>query len=318
MMSSYRPLSVWNSLLSRGLVLFALGLTVQGPSTAVAQAKYASAEEAFGVGVAYVNAKNYAASQEPLEIALQLARNDAMKLRVSDALVLTYTKLANVPKMVERAEYIIEKSDQEARRSNVRGQLLNFIHEQGKLDEFIARHEAVLKNDPENHVTLYVLSEAFDKLRRDPVRAAALTERLIALEKKQQKPQDVTKMAALASQYAKAKKHQEAAELFEQVAPLDEKLAAWHWKEAATNWLEAKDNKRAIEAARKSLKSAPETRSEILEYFWRKNLADVFLKTGEAATAASQYEAALKKTKIEGYRKECERLLAEAKSKSQT
>jgi tetratricopeptide (TPR) repeat protein len=89
-------------------------------------------------------------------------------------------------------------------------------------------------------------------------------------------------------------------------------------KEAATAWLQIDDPKKALDAARKSLASAPETRSDLLAYFWRRGLADVFLKAGDAPAAVAQYEEALKKTTIEGYRKDCEKLLAEAKSKSKT
>lgn len=296
-------------------LLFSLAYT---PNVSAVQAKYVNAEEAFAVGAAFFNARNYAASQEPLEIALQLAKDDKMRLRISDALVATYRELANVPKFIERAEFIIDKSDSDPKRSITRSQLLAFIHKHGKVDELIQRHEESLKKDPNNRTSLFILSDAYDNLKKDPKRAAEITERLIALEKTQGKPQNVSKSATLAAQYAKLKKFKEAAELYEQIAPLDEKLAAWHWKEAANCWLQMNDNAKALEAARKSAKAPPEARSSVLVYYWRKGLGDIFLKSGDAGAAIPQYEDAIKNASGDIAKKECEKLLAEAKAKSRT
>lgn len=304
--------------LGKLFVLLAAFLFAVTPNVSAVQAKYVNAEEAYAVGAAFRNAKNFAASLEPLEMALQLAKDDAMRLKASEALLGTYRELANVPKFVERAEFVIEKSDSDPKRSITRRELLGFVHKHGKADELIQRHEETLKKEPNNRTSLFILSEAYDNLKKDAKRAAELTEKLIALEKTQGKPQNVSKSATLASQYAKLKKFKEAAELYEQIAPLDEKLSAWHWKEAANCWLQMNDNAKALEAARKSAKAPPEARSGVLVYFWRKSLGDTFLKAGDAPAAIPQYEDAIKNATGDSARKECEKLLAEAKAKLRT
>ena len=158
-----------------------------------------------------------------------------------------------------------------------------------------------------------MLSEIYSRIKEQPDRAAELIDRLASLDKQSGKPRDVPQQAQLAEQYVRAKKYQQGAELYESIAPLDEKLAAWHWKEAAAAWLSAGQKDKALAAAKKSAASPAETRSELLTHYWHRNLADVFLKAGDPKAAIPHYEQAIQKTNIEGYIKDCEKSLAEAR-----
>jgi tetratricopeptide (TPR) repeat protein len=278
-----------------------------------AETPYRSAEEAYRVGAAYVSTKNYKASLEPLEAALRLEPDDDLRLKINLALIPAYRTLPEIGKFVLACEYVIDKADSETKRSLIRRTLLSTVHVRGEADELIERHEDILKKDGGNRLSLYILSEAYTRLKRDPQRAAELIERLAKLDEKPDGSVDISRTASLAQQYVRAKKYAQGAELYEQIAPLDAKLAAWHYKEAATAWLAGGDREKALAAAKRSAHSPPEKRSEILAYFWRRGLADVFLATGEPNLAIEHYLEAINNTTIEGYIKDCEKLIDDAR-----
>jgi tetratricopeptide (TPR) repeat protein len=273
---------------------------------------YRSAEEAYRVGAAYVSTRNYEASITPLETALQLDPDVDLRLKINLALLPAYRTLPELDKFIAACEYVIGKVDSEARRSIVRRMLLGGVHIRGKADELIQRHEDILKKDGQNRTSLYILSEAYSRLKRNPERAAELIERLAKLDEQSGGPVDVTQKAKLAQQYVRARKFAEGAALYEQIAPLDAKLAAWHYKEAATAWLAVGDQEKALAAANSSAASDPETRSDLLAYFWHRGLADVFLATGRPAVAIDHYRQAMDKTEIEGHIEDCQKLIREA------
>lgn len=284
-----------------------------------AKSKYKSAEEAFGVGAAHYNSRNFAASREPLEAALILApeKDAKYRIKVYEALLASYRQIETSEQLIAACEYIIQNSDRDAERSLTRSSLMSFIHERGKVDPFIKRHEERLKKNPKDRLSVYLLSEVYTRVRENPERSVELLKQLAVLDgKKPGEAVDVNTSAKLAMQYIRAKEYQKGAELYEQLAPLDENLAAWHWKEAAAAWLKLKQNEKALAAAKKSLEAPPEKRNELLTHFWHRGLGDVFLAVGEPKLAIPQFEKAIETTKIEGYIKDCKSSLAEAREKA--
>ena len=208
-------------------------------------------------------------------------------------------------------------SGQDAEKSLTRSSLMSFIHQRGKVEPFIKRHEERLKKNPKDRLSVYLLSEVYSRVRENPERSVELLKQLAALDgKKPGEAVDVNTSAKLAMQYIRAKEYQKGAELYEQIAPLDKTLEAWHWKEAAAAWLKHKQNDKALAAAKKSEEATPEKRNEQLAHFWHRNLADVFLAAGEPKLAIPHYEKAIETTKIEGYLKGCKASLAEAREKA--
>lgn len=284
---------------------------------AKAKAKYTSADEAYGVGVAYYNSRNFAASREPFEAALMLGKDQEDRLRIYGTLMASYRLLPNIEPFVTVCEYIIKYSERDAEQSLTRGALLSFLHERGKLDPFIQRHEDRLKNNPKDRLSLYLLSEVYTRLREDPERSIQLLKQLAEVDGKNSDDAiNVQANAKLAAQYIRAKEYLKGAELYEKIAPQDKSLAAWHWKEAATAWIKLKNTEKALAAAAQSARSDPEARSELLTHFWHRNLADVYMAAGEPKLAIPHFEMAIKKTNIEGYIKECNASLVEARAKA--
>jgi hypothetical protein len=63
-----------------------------------------------------------------------------------------------------------------------------------------------------------------------------------------------------------------------------------------------------------SAASLPESRSDLLIFYWRDGLGDVFVATGEPALAIPQFEAAIAATNIAGQKMATEKKLADAKA----
>jgi tetratricopeptide (TPR) repeat protein len=180
----------------------------------------------------------------------------------------------------------------------------------------VKRYDKRLKKDENDRTALYVLSELYARAKQDPEKAIEFTHRLNKVDGKDDAPVDVLQSGNLARQYTAARKYQEAAELYAKIAPLDEKLAAWHWKEAAQSWLKLGDKKKALEAAKKSHESMPEARNDQLAHHWHRGLGDVLLATGEAKLAVGHFEKAIELTKIDGYVKDTQASLAEARKQA--
>ncbi len=68
----------------------------------------------------------------------------------------------------------------------------------------------------------------------------------------------------------------------------------------AAAWLLLGQKDHALAAAKKSAESPPEQRNDLLAHFWHRNLAEVFLATGQAKLAIPHYEQAIQKTNIQG------------------
>lgn len=286
---------------------------------ASAKNKYTSADQAFGVGAAHYNSRNFAASREPFEAALILApgKDAAYRIKVYRALTASYRQLENIDPFIQASEYVIRHSDRAAEQSLTRDSLLAFITERVKLEPFIQRHEERLKKDPKDRLSVYLLSEVYLSVRVNPERATELLNQLATLDgKKAGEPADVNASAKLAAQYVRAKEYQKGAELFEQIAPLDKRQEAWHWKEAAQAWLKLKQKEKALAAAKKAVEIGPDKRSDLLAHYWHRHLGDVFLAVDEPKLAIPQYEMAIETTKIEGYIKDCKGSLAEAREKA--
>ncbi len=236
---------------------------------------YDTAEEAYRAGLAYLQLKQVEKSREPLEAALKPAPDAAYRVKIYHALLPAYRALPDVTKLFDALEYIIRHGASAPRRSLARTSMMAAAHERGKIDALVNRYEAKLKQDPDDRVSLYILSEVYDRLNPNPEKGARIAERLAALDQKAGKAIDVREEARRASQLVRAGKVTEGAELFEVIARADPKLSAWHYKEAALAWQKAKKPDRALKAAMASLASAGRPR-RLLEYFWRRSLGDVF------------------------------------------
>jgi tetratricopeptide (TPR) repeat protein len=261
-------------------------------TAAYGQENFNSFNDAMNAGARLVRDQQYAASQAPLEAALKLAADDRQRLRAYQALLPAYRQLPEIDKMLEAQEFIIRHTERWAGRSLAARDLASFLHQRGKTDTGIQRYEARLKEDAKDIAAVSVLAVIYTRTKRDPQRGPELTGRLEALDRELS--------VALAQR-------------LEQDAQAAPQTAASLLKDAATVWLEAGDKAKALAAAKKSLDSLPESRSDILVLQWREGLGDVLLETGEPQLAAIQFEAALAATSNPALRRGPEKKLAQAK-----
>jgi serine/threonine protein kinase len=299
--------------------------------------KYSSAKEAYQVGVAYYNSRNYEASRGPFEAALRLAKNDGdMRLKAHEALLAAYRLIPEFEPYQKAAEYVITHHKHDAHRSITRRSYLSFAFNRGQIRNLVKQHEKQLKKDPNNWTSLYLLSEIYSGrygLRSSvdhSKRAIELIEQLAKLEEKRVvaaggSPKKMSaaeavkisrQKANLARQYSQAKNYQKAAELYEETAPLDPRTHAWNLKDAAEMRLKLGDRKGALRLALAAEKAPPEARNDQLTHFFERSLGNTFLAVGEPKKAIPHYEIAIKKTKIEGYLKDTKASLQEAREKA--
>lgn len=169
-----------------------------------AEAKYKSADEAFGVGAVFYNSRNFEASREPFEAALKMAPDDKFRLKVYEALIPSYRLLRDSDKMIRACEFIIENSDRSAQQSLTRTSLLGFVYQRGLTDDLIKAHEKRLKKDKDDRTSLYILSELYARVKRDPQKAIEYTNRLSKVDGNDDAPVDVLQSGNLARQYMAA------------------------------------------------------------------------------------------------------------------
>lgn len=285
--------------------------------------KYDTAEKAWGVGVALYNAKDFEASREPFEAALELAPDNEFRLKVYEALLPAYREIPEFEPFLTASEFIITHSKQDAHQSLARRAFLSFAYNRGQIKSLIEQYEERLQKDDKDRTAVYILSEIYTSADRNPKRAIELIEQLQKLDaenkKSDDKPTDpvaaakiAREKAKLAAQYMKAKEFEKSATLYEEIAPLDPTTHAWNLKEAAMAWLKNDNKDEARRLALKADEATAEARNDQLSHFFHRNLGDVLLAVGEPAKAAEHFKIAIEKTTIEGYVKDTKASLQEA------
>ena len=222
------------------------------------------------------------------------------RIRAHRALISCYRLVPEMEKMAGSVEYIIAHSESSAEKSITRTSYMSYLHQRGLTDDAVKRYDKQLKQNRDNQAALYLLSEIYSRLKDDPAKSIELTNRLMKLQGKEETV-DPRENARLASQYIRAKKYKEGAELYEKIANLDKTTQAWHWKEAAAAWAKLGDKENALAAAKQSDASPPEERAGGLVHFWHKGLADVFMQVDQPKLAIPHYKAAIETTEIQGY-----------------
>lgn len=258
-----------------------------------AEEKYKTFEEARSAGAKLLRNQQYAEAQEPLEAALRLAPDDKARLDIYQALKPVYRMLPEIDKKLEADEYLITHGDRRTGRTLASRDLVSFLHQRGKIDLAIERYDARLKADPKDHAALAVLTVIYTQIKRDKQRADELGKRLEEVQR------ELSRSVAQ--------------RLEKQADAADAPAAASLLKDAAQVWLEAGEKAKALATAKRSAGGPPEQRNELLTFYWRDGLGDVFLATDSPQLAVAQFEAALAVAKTEGQRMATEKKLAAAK-----
>lgn len=275
---------VFSGLLAWG----AIGSPAQGDD------KYPSANAAVADAVKFMEKRDYKSAQAPLEAALELAPDDAYRLRIYNNLMACYRLLPETDKMVEACEFTINKTKENSERSLTARSLTSFMFQRGKLDETRKTYEDRLAKDADSLVALAMLAAIHQVNFNDRNHAAVYRARLDKVERK--------RSGSLAEDE-------------EQLAETDAGQATGHWKQAAVYWNRAGEPAKALQAAKQAEATGPEKRGELLLHYWHAQLGDVYLSANSPQDAIRHFEKAIETTKIAGYKKDCEKKLAEAKAK---
>lgn len=280
--------------------------------------------EAYSVGAKRINMRKYKESISPLESALKLAETDKDRIRCYQALKFPYRMLPAETKMIEAVEFIMSHTERVTERNLAGRDLLSFLFQRGKIEFATKRYEALLQKEKENTTALYMLSEIYEKVTKDPERATEMLQRLVKVDAKSAPtPADGKKMTQaevlaqgrLAASLVRSRQFQKGAELFEKIAPHLESTEAWHWKEAALAWSRINEQKKSLSALSQAIKVGPDTRSDQLTHFWYRQIGDLYVSMEKYKMAIPMFEKAIEFTEIEGYIDGCKKSIQTCKEK---
>lgn len=282
------------------------------------ESKYQSYNEAWSIGVAFYNSRNYAAATEPLEAALRMAPGKEEKLKVYKALIPCYRLDSGNKKMMKAVEYVMKNAALGFRASMTTRSYLSFLHQRGKTKEAIERYEDRLKKSPDDKVALRLLGEIYTSYSRNPDRAKEILRQLqvVAPIEMDGSQSAFLQQGSLARSFTNAKDYESSAKIYGLLAEKDADNAGQHLKDLADVLLRSGETKKAVEVARKAVEAGPDRRSEQLTYYWYRSLGDLLLEHGEASEAVPLLKKAVTLTKIEGYLKTTKEKLEEAKAKA--
>jgi tetratricopeptide (TPR) repeat protein len=294
--------------------------------------KYSTDKEAFGVGAAFYNSRNFKASREPFEAVLKLTKDDELRLKTNESLLQAYRLIPEFEPFRDAAEYVISNATRDAQRSLTRRSFVGFSYQRGQIDNLINRYEKRLKKNSDDYLSVYMLSEIYQRAKSNPQRAIAMIKQLEVLNKVRNPsrdgksdtklpPAEAAKIARakskLAMQYARSKDYKNAAKVYLEIAPLDPSTQAWNLKEAASALLKLGKKKEALRVALEADKAKPEARNDQLAQFFHRNLGNILLSLNEPARAVPHFKIALEKNKNPGYVEGIESSLARAVEQSE-
>ncbi len=271
-----------------GWLLAMVGVCITSPLWAQNQA-----QEAYSEGARFINRREFDKARAPLETALQLAPDNAFRLKVFQALLPVYRTLPETDKMLEAAEFIIRYSDSLTDRNAAASSLASFLFQRGKVDEHVKRYREIIAAEADDYVAIAMLAEL--------ARPAGLDRAMV----QQYRERHEKAQRELAAKLAERR---------ELAAEASENQRTWLWKEAAVLWSKAGDHAKAVAAAKKAEQTGPETRTS-LNHFWHASLGDVYLAAEQYAPAAEHFQKAIETTTIKGYQDSCQAKLNEAQAK---
>ncbi|HIE97760.1 MAG TPA: hypothetical protein EYG03_17770 [Planctomycetes bacterium] len=287
-----------------------LTLTAMQSANGQGSGKYKTDKEAFGVGVAFYNSRNFKASRKPFEAALKLTTDDELRLKTNEALLQAYRLIPEFEPFRDAAEYVISNATSNAKRSLTRRSFVGFSYQRGQIDNLIKRYEKRLKKKSDDYLSVYMLSEIYQRVKSNPQRAIVLIKQLEKINKVRNPSSDGksdSKLSAadaakiarekskLAMQYARSKDYRNAAKVYQEIAPLVPTTQAWNLKEAASALLKLGEKKEALRVALEADKAKPEARNDQLAQFFHRGLGDILLSLDEPAKAVPHFKIALEK-----------------------
>ncbi|WP_372723338.1 tetratricopeptide repeat protein [Novipirellula sp.] len=291
-----------------------------------APSSFESAEDAYLVGAAFLNANKKSEARGPLEAALSLAKDDELRVKYHQALLRVYRDIPEFEPFRDSAEYIIRHSKKAYERSLTRSSFVAFAYNRGQLDALAARYEKKLDAEPKDEPTVYILSELYSRLRRNPKRTIELMELLQEISPQAETPEPGSQQAIaaatrmeiqkgnLAREYLRGKEYAKAAQTYQECAELDTATKSWNLKEAANAWLKAGNREKALEMVKRAEKLPAESRNDSLAHFFHRHMGDLYIEFQMPDKAIPHYEIAIQKTTIEGYKSRTQKSLDDARA----
>ncbi len=284
-------------------------------STAGAQElKFSDYRSAMAAGVGLYNSGNLAASQQPLEAAVELAGTERQKNDAYSPLIKVYSETGDFDKMFEAAEYIVANATYPAKASLTVRSLIANCHRKNQLDTMQKRYVELLDKNAKDRVALTIMAAFHQNVNRDYGKRAEYLRRLIDLDKEENKEPNAELLADLAFAYKLSREYKRSAELYEQTAPISKQLESSCYMEAAEAWDKADNKAKSLAAAEMAHKIGPDKRANHSLYRWHRTLGEIFLAHKMKKEALHHLQAALDDGPIETYKKQLAELIESAEA----
>lgn len=200
-----------------------------------------------------------------------------------------YEKM-NQPEKVEAIyQDWVKSAEATYERDMARRQLLSFWQRTGKLDDVIARYEAVVKEKPGDPEALSTLRLIYTSVKPDPEKSLAITEKLAAAD-----PADRDTALQLVSAYERARHYDKAIPILEKLIETNPTDASFLSSRLVHLYVQNKQNDKAMAFAKAMLAKEPdnpETHSRVASIYQRLNMVDDSLAEYEAAANLSKSDA---------------------------
>lgn len=276
--------------------------------------KFTDYRSAMAAGAGLYNSGNLAASRQPFEAAVELARNDREKNDAYTPLIKVYAESGAFEKMYEAAEHIVENATYPAKASLTVRSLLSNAHRKKQLDAMKKRYEGRLEEDPRDRTALTMMAAYHQTASRDFGKRAEFLSRLIQLDEEQGREPAPELSADLAFAWKLSGKYVQSAELYEKTATSSEELQSSCFMEAAEAWHKAGNGEQAVAAAVTAHELGPDKRAKYGLYRWHRTLGEIFLDQKKKDEALHHLQAALDETSVATYKTQLEDLIAKAQA----
>lgn len=155
---------------------------------------------------------------------------------------------------------LLAEAKEPMQRDDLRRQMLQVSRQANRLDEVEQRAESRLAKDPKHEESLRTLAQIYSEMKRDPVKALGVYERLHALA-----PKEVETLRRLASLAVEARQPDRAVAAYEELSGLEPQMGGSNREAIAQVWVACEQWPKAIAAYEALLAKEPASRARYVE-----------------------------------------------------
>lgn len=289
-------------------------LALVASAVSAQELKFSDYRAAMATGAGLYNSGNLEASRQPLEAAVELARNTREKNDAYSRLIKVYSETGDYEEMFAAAEFVVEHATYPAKASLTVRSLISSCHRKNQLDAMKKRYDDRLAKNARDRTALTMMAAYYQIANRDYGKRAEYLQRLIDLNRAEDKDPNPELMSDLAFAFKLSRDYRRSGELYERISQLSKDLESSSYMEAAEAWDKAGDKAKTLAAAQKAHEIGPDKRANLGLYRWHRTLGEIFLTYKMKEESLQHLQAALEAAPIDAYKNQLAELIDSAKS----